>query len=182
MTMLKQLRFTLPLIVFSLIVILLWRGLSLHPSHVPSPLVDKPSPTFELPLLYYPDKITTNKDFLGHITLLNVWASWCRACAEEHAFLMELAKKEYLTLFGLNYKDDPAKAKKWLEELGNPFQIVAMEKVGKMAIDWGVYGTPETFLIDQKGIIRYKHIGPVTPESWKHNLEPLVEQLRKEKT
>lgn len=180
MNIVKRARFVLPLILFLGVVFLLWKGLFLHPAEVPSPLVDKPVPTFELPLLHYPNKVTTNKDFLGHITLLNVWASWCKACAEEHAFLLELAKNEYLTLYGLNYKDDQIAAQKWLKELGDPFQIIATDKLGNVAIDWGVYGTPETFLIDKKGVIRYKHIGPLTPESYKKNIEPLIEKIRKE--
>lgn len=176
----KQMRVVFPLILFAFIVIILWRGLSLHPAKVPSPLINKPAPVFELPLLNYPDRVTTNKDFIGRITLLNVWASWCHACAAEHEFLVELGKKEYLSLYGLNYKDDPINASAWLHQLGNPYKIVALDRAGKVSIDWGVYGTPETFLIDKKGIIRYKQIGPMTPESWKQNFEPLVEKIRKE--
>jgi cytochrome c biogenesis protein CcmG, thiol:disulfide interchange protein DsbE len=180
MSMLKSIRRLVPFILFFLIVIVLWRGLFLHPSQVPSPLINKPAPAFELPRLSYPEKLITNRDFIGHITLLNVWATWCYACAEEHAFLLELAKKEYITLYGLDYKDDPASAKQWLEKNGNPYQIVAEDQTGKVAIDWGVYGTPETFLIDKKGVIRYKQIGPLTPEIWEQNMQPIVDQIRRE--
>lgn len=166
--------------VFLLVIIFLWRGLSLHPSEVPSPLINKTIPAFELPTLHYPSKLISNKDFIGHITLLNVWATWCVACAEEHRFLLELAKNEYLTIYGLDYKDNALDALKWLKENGNPYKMVAFDKDGEVAIDWGVYGTPETFLVDKKGIIRYKQIGPITPEVWEQNLKPIVQQIRNE--
>jgi cytochrome c biogenesis protein CcmG/thiol:disulfide interchange protein DsbE len=179
MSVIKKMRFALPLILFLIIVTILARGLHLHPNQVPSPLINKPAPAFELPQLTA-KKITTNKDFIGHITLLNVWATWCYACAQEHAFLLELAKNEYLSLYGLNYKDDPVSAQKWLQEYGNPYRIVGVDKIGNVAIDLGVYGTPETFIIDKKGVIRYKQIGPITPEIWDQNLKPLVDKLRAE--
>lgn len=179
MKLFKKTFIVLPLLLFLVVVIILWRGLGLHPNQVPSPLIGKPAPAFELPILAS-KKITTNKDFIGHITLLNVWATWCYACAQEHEFLLELAKKEYFSLYGLNYKDNPIVAKEWLEKYGNPFRIVAVDASGKVAIDWGVYGTPETFVIDKKGMIRYKQIGPITPEIWDQNLKPIVEQLRNE--
>lgn len=180
MSLIKKIGLTLPLLVFIVIGVVLWRGLSLHPEKVPSPLINKPAPKFQLPLLLYPDKVTSNKDFVGRITLLNVWASWCYACAQEHDLLLELAKNEYIALYGLNYKDDSVAAKKWLNDYGNPYQIIAVDKAGHVAIDFGVYGSPETFVIDKKGVVRYKHIGPLTPDSWKQNFIPLIEQLRKE--
>lgn len=179
MSVLNKTRFLLPLIIFLVVIIILWRGLSLHPNQVPSPLIDKPAPAFSLTQLSS-KSLTTNKDFIGHITLLNVWASWCHACAQEHAFLLELAKNEYLSLYGLNYKDNPINAKKWLEQYGNPYRTVALDLAGQVAIDLGVYGAPETFLIDKKGIIRYKQIGPITPQVWNTNLKPMVDKLRAE--
>lgn len=179
MSVINKMRFALPLLLFLIIVVILARGLRLHPNHVPSPLINRPAPTFELTQLAS-KKITTNKDFIGHITLLNVWATWCYACAQEHAFLLELAKNEYLTLYGLNYKDDPVNAQKWLKEYGNPYRIVGVDKLGSVAIDLGVYGTPETFIIDKKGVIRYKQTGPITSEIWEQNLKPLVDKLRAE--
>ena len=158
-------------------IILLGRGLSLHPTLVPSPLVNKPAPNFELPTLFDEKKITSNHDLFGHVTLLNIWATWCVACAEEHAFLMELAQKKQFALYGLNYKDNPDAAKKWLKQYGNPYQRIAIDPNGTAAIDWGVYGTPETFIIDQNGIIRYKQIGPITADSWEKTLRPLIEKL-----
>lgn len=176
----KQARFILPLIIFTTIFIILWRGLQLHPNQIPSPLIGKPAPNFSLPTLFNEKKLTTNKDLLGHVSLVNVWATWCVACAEEHASLLQLAQNEHVFFFGLNYKDNVIDAKKWLKQYGNPYQIVAVDHDGLAAIDWGVYGTPETFVLDKKGIIRYKQIGPIDAESWEKTLKPLVEKLRNE--
>ena len=170
----------LPLIIFSAILILLWRGLSLHPNQVPSPLIDKPAPNFSLPDLFDAKKIMTNKDLLGHVTLVNVWATWCESCAEEHNMLLQLAQNEHVLFFGLNYKDDVTAAKNWLKQYGNPYQRVAVDQDGSAAIDWGVYGTPETFVLDKKGMIRYKQIGPIDNESWEKNLKPLIKKLENE--
>ena len=170
----------LPFIIFSLIFVLLYRGLSSHPTYVPSPLINKPAPTFQLPDLFQPKKMITNKNLLGQVTLLNVWATWCIACAEEHDTLLALAHEEGVIFYGLNYKDDPAIAKKWLKNYGNPYQRVGEDITGDTAIDWGVYGSPETFILDKKGIIRYKHIGAITAENWKNDLKPIVEKLRAE--
>lgn len=180
MNLLKNLRIALPLLLFVLILTLLWRGLSLHPNKVPSPLINKPAPEFQLPDLFYPEKIISNKNFIGQVTLLNVWASWCYACAEEHKLLLDLAKREYLTMYGLSYKDNPLAAKEWLTKHGNPYAVVLMDQDGSAALDWGVYGTPETYLIDKKGMIRFKQIGPMTSDAWE-KIIPLVEQLKNEK-
>lgn len=171
-------RFTLPLVLFLCVIIVLWRGLSLHPNQLPSPLIDKPAPVFQLPVLS--KGTVSNKIFLGKVSLLNVWATWCEACAEEHEFLLRLANDEHIVIYGLNYKDDPLAAKKWLTQYGNPYQTVAIDRDGTVAIDWGVYGTPETFVIDKKGVVRYKHIGVVTAEVWEQKLKPLMIKLEKE--
>jgi cytochrome c biogenesis protein CcmG/thiol:disulfide interchange protein DsbE len=173
-----KLRFILPLILFAGILSLLWRGLSLHPAQIPSPLINKPVPEFSLPTLS--DKTLTDKNFKGHVTLLNVWATWCAACAQEHTFLLELAKRKDIELYGLDYKDDPSDAKDWLKTYGNPYKIVANDQLGRAAMDWGVYGTPETFVIDKKGLIRYKLIGALTEDSWEKELKPIVEKLQGE--
>ncbi|MEO8402044.1 MAG: DsbE family thiol:disulfide interchange protein [Gammaproteobacteria bacterium] len=173
----KELRFALPLLLFIAILLLLWRGLSLHPSQIPSPLINKPAPVFELPTLLDSNKMTSNKDFIGHVTLVNVWATWCVACAEEHEGLLQLAHDQHIFFYGLNYKDDSAAARAWLKKYGNPYQIVAVDKAGSAAIDWGVYGTPETFVLDKNGIIRYKHIGPIDREAWETKLKPLIDKL-----
>lgn len=172
----------IPLSLFLLIVILLWRGLSLHPTEVPSPFINKPAPNLALPNLLDSQKLVTNKDFLGHVTLFNVWATWCEACAEEHAALLDLAREAHVNIIGLDYKDDSLAAKKWLKENGNPYHLVAIDASGTAAIDWGVYGSPETFVIDKKGVIRYKLIGPITSDTWENELQPLLQKLERETT
>lgn len=154
------LRRFMPLIVFAALVIFLAIGLTLNPRLVPSPLIDKPAPAFELPLLYGDGSIS-NQDLIGHVTLLNVWASWCFACRQEHEAVKYLGRNG-VRIIGFNYKDEPANAKDWLAKLGDPYQSVAADYDGRAGIDWGVYGAPETFLIDQDGIIRHKVIGPIT--------------------
>jgi cytochrome c biogenesis protein CcmG/thiol:disulfide interchange protein DsbE len=171
---------TAPLIFFLIISVLLYCSLSLHPTFIPSPLINKPAPAFELPDLLNPSKTVTNKDFLGHVTLLNVWATWCAACATEQPFLLRLAKQAHIIFYGLDYKDNPADAKKWLKIYGNPYQRIAEDQAGNVAIDWGVYGTPETYIIDKKGIVRYKHIAGITHNVWQTELQPLVDKLNSE--
>ncbi|MDR3491961.1 MAG: DsbE family thiol:disulfide interchange protein [Gammaproteobacteria bacterium] len=175
-----KIRVIIPFLIFISIVIILWRGLGLQPAKVPSPLIGKPAPSFQLPLLFDPQKITHDKDLKGHITLLNVWATWCTACAEEHDALLHISKNDSFVLYGLDYKDDPDKAKDWLQKNGNPYKLVAMDKAGLAAIDWGVYGTPETFVIDKSGVVRYKQIGPITSEVWSETFLPLLAELQNE--
>lgn len=175
-----KIRYAFPLILFLAVIIVLWRGLSLHPNEIPSPLINQSAPSFTLPLLHNPKNTTSNKDFKGHITLVNVWATWCYACAEEHEFLLHLAQSEHLLIYGLNYKDDPKAAIAWLAKYGNPYYLVARDQDGLAAINWGVYGTPETFILDQRGVIRYKQIGAITPQIWETTLKPLIETLRDE--
>ncbi len=150
----------LPLIIFAALASLLAIGLTLNPREVPSPLIGKPAPEFELPLLLQQGSFS-NKDLIGQVTLVNVWASWCISCRQEHDTLKYLARNG-ARVIGLNYKDEPDDAKKWLARLGNPYQVVAADYNGSVGIDWGVYATPETFLIDKDGIIRHKVIGPLT--------------------
>lgn len=175
-----KIRHILPLSIFILITGILWRGLSLHPNQVSSPLIGKQVPSFSLPALLTEPETVTDKELHGQIILLNVWATWCYACAVEHDFLLELSKQKKITLYGLNYKDDPNVAKKWLKMHGNPYDRIAEDTSGNSAINWGVYGTPETFIIDQNGIIRYKQIGPITPEIWERDINPVVNRLRNE--
>jgi len=176
----KFIKYFFPFILFLALMVLLLRGLSLHPSEVPSPFINKPAPSFQLPSLFDRNKMTSNQDFIGHVTLLNVWATWCVVCAEEHSVLSEIAKNSNVVLIGLNYKDSQAEAIKWLKKRGNPYHIIGVDQTGNSAIDWGVYGTPETFLIDKKGYIRYKQIGPISPQTWEQKLKPMVEKLQKE--
>jgi cytochrome c biogenesis protein CcmG/thiol:disulfide interchange protein DsbE len=154
------LRRFMPLIAFATLVALLAIGLTLNPRLVPSPLIDKPAPEFELPLLFKEGSFSKN-DLIGHVTLINVWASWCFACRQEHEVVKQLGRKG-VRIIGLNYKDEPDDAKAWLARLGNPYERVAVDHNGRIAIDWGVYGAPETFLIDRQGIIRHKVIGPLS--------------------
>ncbi|HEX2331971.1 MAG TPA: DsbE family thiol:disulfide interchange protein [Burkholderiales bacterium] len=161
---------------FVALLVLLAIGLKLNPREVPSPLIGKPAPHFELPLLHEPDKRFSQKDMLGAVWVLNVWASWCPPCLQEHPVVTELAKS--VAVIGLNYKDAREDALPWLKRNGDPYRLSVYDAAGRIAIDYGVYGVPETYVIDQRGVIRYKHIGPLTPEIARNKLEPLVKELR----
>lgn len=171
-------RFLAPLLAFLALAGLLYKGLSLDPREVPSPLIDKPAPTFSLPRLQQPEVTLSNADFAGKVSLFNVWATWCVACRQEHPVLMELAQRG-IPIYGLNYKDVRSDAQRWLQRFGNPYLANAFDKEGRVGIDWGVYGTPETFVVDQQGVIRHKHIGPLTPQNVEEEILPLIEKLRK---
>lgn len=162
---------------FIAFVVLLAVGLRLNPREVPSPLVGKPAPHFELPLLGAPEKTFSQKDMLGKVWILNVWASWCPPCLVEHPVITELAKT--IPVVGLNYKDARDDALPWLARNGDPYQLSVHDPAGRIGIDYGVYGVPETYVIDKRGVIRYKHIGPVSPEVAQKKLLPLVKELRK---
>jgi cytochrome c biogenesis protein CcmG/thiol:disulfide interchange protein DsbE len=172
-------RVLLPLAVFLLIVGFLAVGLKLDPREVPSPLIGKTAPAFELPILDQPDKRFVPADMRGKVWLLNVWASWCVSCREEHPVLVDLAKKNALPILGLNYKDKTEDAQRWLKQFGNPYQLSAVDADGRIGIDYGVYGVPETYLIDAEGVIRYKQIGPLTPAVLDEKVLPLAKALRK---
>jgi cytochrome c biogenesis protein CcmG/thiol:disulfide interchange protein DsbE len=162
---------------FLLLVVLLAVGLRLNPREVPSPLIGKPAPHFELPLLNAPDKLFSQRDMLGKVWVLNVWASWCPPCVVEHPVITELARSGVAPVVGLNYKDARENALPWLRRNGDPYRLSVYDADGRIAIDYGVYGVPETYVIDRKGIIRYKHIGPLTPEISHKKLQPLVREL-----
>ena len=168
------------LVVFAAIGILLAFGLGLDPKRIPSPLIGKPVPQFELPPVTGRVLGLSSKDLQGEVSLVNVFASWCVACREEHPILMELGRKGVLPIHGLNYKDRPDDAKAWLDELGDPYTRTGADISGRVAIDWGVYGVPETFVIDRKGRIAYKQIGPITPEVLRDKLMPLIRKLQGE--
>lgn len=167
-----------PLLVFALIGAFLWWGLYLDPRLVPSPLIGKPAPAFDVPRLYAPDQRFTEKQLQGQVSLLNIWASWCPSCSIEHPFFNRLAQRNELPIYGLNYKDTVRDAKSWLAKRGNPYRAIAFDADGRVGIDWGVYGAPETFLIDADGIVRYKHVGPVNEGVWQEKFAPLIKQLR----
>jgi cytochrome c biogenesis protein CcmG/thiol:disulfide interchange protein DsbE len=167
-------------VIFISLVSLLAIGLRLNPREVPSPLIGKPAPHFELPVLHQPDKTFSGKDLQGKVWILNVWASWCVACREEHPVLVEFSKSGAAPLVGLNYKDRRDDALAWLKRFGDPYRLSAFDLDGRIGIDYGVYGVPETYVIDKRGLIRYKRIGPVTGELVKHKLVPLVNELNRE--
>jgi cytochrome c biogenesis protein CcmG/thiol:disulfide interchange protein DsbE len=171
------LRRFMPLIIFAVLVVFLAVGLTLNPREVPSPLIGKPAPEFELPLLLQEGSFS-NKDLMGHVTLVNVWASWCFACRQEHEVVKHLSRQG-VRIIGLNYKDEASDAKQWLAKLGNPYQAIAADRDGRIAIDWGVYGAPETFLIDQQGIIRHKVIGPLSDQEKFDALMAVMQTLKK---
>jgi cytochrome c biogenesis protein CcmG/thiol:disulfide interchange protein DsbE len=144
---------------------------------VPSPLVDKPAPAFELAKLAQPDQTFSRDDMKGKVWMLNVWASWCTACREEHPLLVDIARQGTVPIVGLNYKDKPDAAKQWLAQWGDPYKLSVQDPVGRTGIEYGVYGVPETFVIDKNGVIRFKQIGPITPKVWQEKMLPLIRQL-----
>ena len=172
-------RYLIPLVLFLALVAFLAIGLGRDPREVPSPLINKPAPAFRLVELKDPTRSFSSEHMRGKVWLLNVWASWCIACRDEHPMLLELARRNAIPIYGLNYKDKPTDAISWLNELGDPYVLSVSDLDGRVGIDYGVYGAPETFLIDRDGIIRFKHIGPITPDVWNNKMVPLVAQLNK---
>jgi cytochrome c biogenesis protein CcmG/thiol:disulfide interchange protein DsbE len=170
-------RFLLPLGVFLVLLGFLFVGLRLNPREVPSPLIGKAVPGFTLPQLHAPTQAFSPQSMRGRVWLLNVWASWCVSCRDEHPLLVEFAKSNPVAIVGLNYKDKPDAAQAWLAQLGNPYTLSVSDMEGRVGIDFGVYGVPETFVIDKQGIIRYKQIGPVTAEALRDRILPLVKEL-----
>ena len=170
-------RFVLPLGLFLVLAFFLALGLKLDPREVPSPLVGKPAPGFQAPALGRPEITVKRDDLLGKVWLLNVWASWCGACRDEHPVLVEFARRKVVPIYGLNYKDKREDGLGWLTQFGNPYTESVFDPEGRIGIDYGVYGVPETFVIDREGVIRYKHIGPITPEVLRDKLEPLLRKL-----
>jgi cytochrome c biogenesis protein CcmG/thiol:disulfide interchange protein DsbE len=173
----KYLKFLLPLGVFLGLVAFLAAGLKLNPREVPSPLIDKPAPAFSLTQLENPAQTIRRDDLLGKVWMLNVWASWCVACRQEHPLLVKFAQSKLLPIYGLNYKDSRPDGLQWLARFGNPYDASLFDQDGRVGIDWGVYGVPETFIIDRQGVVRFKHIGPLTPDVIRSRIEPLVRQL-----
>ncbi|HJW03034.1 MAG TPA: DsbE family thiol:disulfide interchange protein [Azospira sp.] len=192
-------KFLWPLIAFIVLVVLLAIGLNLDPREVPSPLVGKPAPAFNLANLQAKEKNFAPADMQGKVWLLNVWSSWCVSCRQEHPILVDLAKRQVVPVVGLNYKEVRGdggidvstmkpeaelalarqRADQWMAEHGNPYQLVALDVDGRVGIDYGVYGVPETYVIDKAGVIRYKQIGPITPEALEKKILPLVAELNK---
>ena len=167
----------LPLIAFLLLVIILWRGLGNDPSLLPSALLDQPLPEFRVPRLENPAQTVTNADLKGKVALLNVWATWCPTCRAEHTFLNTL-KQQGVIIYGVNYKDERDKALRWLVELGDPYRLNLDDSAGQLGIDLGVYGAPETFLLDADGVIRYRHVGAVDAAIWQRDFVPRLQSLQ----
>jgi cytochrome c biogenesis protein CcmG, thiol:disulfide interchange protein DsbE len=168
----------IPLAIFGVLVIFLAVGLTRDPRTLPSPLVDKNAPAFDLPQLVAADQRFTPASMKGQVWVLNVWASWCVACREEHPVLMEFSRTQQVMLIGLDYKDQRPDALKFLARHGDPYKFSVTDTDGRVGIDWGVYGVPETFVIDKQGVIRYKHIGPVTQEALTKTILPLIDKLK----
>jgi cytochrome c biogenesis protein CcmG, thiol:disulfide interchange protein DsbE len=168
-----------PLASFVVLVGFLLVGLSLNPREVPSPLVGQPAPQFKLARLHQPESLLGPTDLQGQVWLLNVWASWCVSCRVEHPLLVELSRSKLVPLVGLNYKDKPDEGRAWLAQHGDPYDVSVVDRDGRVGIDWGVYGVPETFVVDKAGTIRYKHIGPVDAAALEKKILPLVRELQK---
>ncbi|MGD9941846.1 MAG: DsbE family thiol:disulfide interchange protein [Burkholderiaceae bacterium] len=174
----RILRFLLPALIFAVIAVFLLKGLDRDPRELPSPLIGKPAPDFSLPTVHDPATSWSPQALRGQVWLLNVWGSWCAACQVEHPLFNELARARTLPIVGLAWKDKPENSRAWLAKLGDPYTVSVSDEPGRVAIDYGVYGAPETFLIDRQGIIRFKHVGPITAELLRDKLLPLVRQLQ----
>ena len=166
----------LPLILFAVLALFLYRGLQLDPRELPSALIDRPLPVFELPALGQ-DRMLTREQVIGEVSLFNVWATWCVSCRVEHPYLHMLAEQG-VPIFGVNYKDDDGDALRWLQDLGDPYRLNIVDAQGTLGLDLGVYGAPETYLVDAAGVIRYRHVGVVDDRVWRDILQPLYIELQ----
>ena len=173
-----MMRFILPLVIFLILSVFLYKGLGRDTREVPSPLVGKAAPAFVLPLLHEPDKQFSPKEMKGKVWLLNVWASWCGACKDEHPLLMELSRQNIVPIIGLDYKDKRADGEMTLSRAGDPYNLVLADADGKVGFDYGVYGVPETYVIDKNGMIAYKLIGAVTMQNLRETILPMVRELQ----
>jgi cytochrome c biogenesis protein CcmG/thiol:disulfide interchange protein DsbE len=175
----KTVRWSIPLVIFIILVAFLWIGLGRDPREVPSPLIGKPAPAFKLTQLHETGKTLSNDDLKGKVWLLNVWASWCVSCRVEHPLLVQLAKANVVPVYGLDYKDKPDDGRAWLAQNGDPYTASIVDQDGRVGIDYGVYGVPETFVIDKAGVVRYKQIGPLNVDALQQKILPLVRELQK---
>ena len=166
----------IPLIIFAVLGVFLYVGLSLNPREVPSPFIGKPAPNFTLPVIGQPGATFSPSDAKGRVWLLNIWAPWCVSCRQEHPILMQL-KQAGVPIYGLNWKDKDHEAEALLMERGSPYVVCVDDQDGRAGIDYGVTGTPETFIIDKAGIVRMKHIGPISPDAWEKKFMPLLKEL-----
>ena len=173
----RSLKFAIPLALFVALAIFLAVGLTRDPREVPSPFIGRAAPAFKLERLHEPQATFGPEEMRGKVWLLNVWASWCVSCRVEHPLLVELARSKAVAIVGLDYKDKRDDGLRWLDRMGNPYALSAFDVDGRVGIDYGVYGVPETFVIDKQGVIRYKQIGPITPEALERTILPLVRKL-----
>lgn len=173
-----MLKYLLPVGLFALLAGFLYFGLGRDKETLPSPLIGKTAPVFELTRLEDPAKMFSNTELAGKPYVLNVWGTWCIGCRQEHGALLEIARRGEVPIVGLNWNDDRQQAQSWLEQLGNPYSVTAFDGEGRVAIDWGVYGAPETFLIDANGKVIKKHIAPLTVEIWEQEFVPLLPQAK----
>jgi cytochrome c biogenesis protein CcmG/thiol:disulfide interchange protein DsbE len=172
----KRLLMLLPLAIFLFVAVFLYRGLFLDPTELPSALIGKPLPAFSLPSVEDPARLITAEDIKGKPALVNVWATWCVSCKVEHPVLNELAKRG-VNIYGVNYKDDTAAAQKWLREFHDPYLLNISDAQGSLGLDLGVYGAPETFIVDKQGVIRHKYVGVIDERVWREELAPLYQEL-----
>lgn len=168
-------RFILPFVAFVLLIVVFSFGLFNDPRELPSPFLGEQAPTFQLPSLTEPEKIVGSADYAGKFALVNVWATWCGGCRQEHPFLLELERKGAISIYGINWRDNRPEALSWIRQLGNPYEFSAYDEDGRVGIDWGVYGAPETFLINADGVVLHKHLGPLTLGDWQRDFVPLIE-------
>jgi cytochrome c biogenesis protein CcmG/thiol:disulfide interchange protein DsbE len=171
-------KWVIPLVLFVVLAAFFAVGLTHDPREVPSPLIDKAAPAFQLAQLHEANAAFSPADMKGKVWMLNVWASWCVSCRAEHPLLVDLSRRNVVPIIGLNYKDTRGDGVQWLAKFGNPYALSAYDEEGRVGIDYGVYGVPETFLIDKQGVIRYKQIGPITPEALEKTLMPLIKKLQ----
>ncbi|MEM9256182.1 MAG: DsbE family thiol:disulfide interchange protein [Pseudomonadota bacterium] len=174
----SRLRLFVPLLCFVVLALFLFRGLALDPRELPSALIDQPMPAFQLPRLGRAETIG-REQLVGDVSLLNVWATWCVSCRVEHPYLVQLAERG-VPIIGLNYKDDDVDALQWLQNLGDPYTVNIADRDGTLGLDLGVYGAPETYLLDSRGVIRYRHVGVVDERVWNDQLQPLYRELQAE--
>ncbi len=176
----KRILFLVPLALFVVLGIYFAVGLTRDPSHMPSALIDKPLPEFDLAAIEGETRGFATSDLDGEVALINFFGSWCISCIIEHPVLMDIAAREGVVIAGIDWKDKPGAGKSWLDQRGNPYVFIGDDPSGRTAIDFGITGAPETFIIDHKGRVRYRYAGPITPQIWQRDLKPLVEKLRKE--
>jgi cytochrome c biogenesis protein CcmG/thiol:disulfide interchange protein DsbE len=170
-----MLKYLVPIGLFAVLVGFLYFGLGRDKQTLPSPLIGKTAPVFELPRLEEPSQTFSNREFAGKPYVLNVWGTWCVGCRQEHGALLEIARRAEVPIIGLNWNDDRDQALRWLQQLGDPYVVNAYDGEGRIAIDWGVYGAPETFLVDARGIVIHKHVAPITLQIWEQDFLPLLQ-------